>query len=97
MKKCSKCGIEKDESDFFFKNKEKNHLHSMCKICKRELDREIYRENKHDRKTKVRKTAKETIEKVKFFFKEYKKNSKCSICGDERWYVLDFHHIKSLY
>ena len=24
MKKCSKCEIEKDESNFFFKNKEKN-------------------------------------------------------------------------
>jgi hypothetical protein len=22
-----------------------------------------------------------------------KKHSKCAICGDTRWYVLDFHHI----
>jgi hypothetical protein len=34
MKKCGRCLIEKDESEFFFKNKEKNILHSMCKECK---------------------------------------------------------------
>lgn len=92
MKKCSKCEIEKDESNFFFKNKEKNILHSMCKDCKRELDRRIYHENKNDRKTKIRNTAKETNKRVRDYFKEYKKKCKCVICGDDRWYVLDFHH-----
>ena len=92
MKKCSKCGIEKEECEFFFKNKEKNILHTCCKTCKRELDRKMYHDDKHDRKKKIRKRANKINEQVKEFYKEYKKKSKCSICGDDRWYVLDFHH-----
>jgi hypothetical protein len=94
MKTCSKCKTEKEESEFFFKNKKKNILHSCCKECKREIDRISYNENKNDRKNKVRKLANETIIKVRKFFIEYKKTKKCEICGESRWYVLDFHHIK---
>ena len=94
MKKCGRCLIEKDESEFFFKNKEKNILHSMCKECKRQLDRDSYSQNKNDRKTKIRKTALKTNKEVKEFLFDYKKKCKCSICGDKRWYVLDFHHIR---
>jgi hypothetical protein len=94
MKICSKCKNEKEESEFFFKNKEKNILHSCCKECKREIDKISYNENKNNRKVKVRKLANENIIKVRNFFVEYKKTKKCEICGESRWYVLDFHHIK---
>jgi hypothetical protein len=94
MKKCGKCGIEKENTEFFFKNKEKNTLHSICKECKRTLDRESYSQNKNDRKSKIRKNALKTNKEVKQFLLDYKKSCECSICGDKRWYVLDFHHIK---
>lgn len=93
MKKCGKCNVEKDETEFFFKNKEKNILHSMCKDCKRKLDKESYSQNKNDRKTKIRKNALKNNKKVKLFLVNYKKKCECSICGDKRWYVLDFHHL----
>jgi len=94
MKICSKCKNEKEEGEFFFKNKEKNILHSCCKECKREIDRTSYSENKNDRKIKVRKLANENIIKNRNFFIEYKKTKVCDICGESRWYVLDFHHLK---
>lgn len=31
MKACSKCGKIKEDSEFFWKNKEKGVLHSYCK------------------------------------------------------------------
>ena len=31
--------------------------------------------------------------KLKNYINELKQNSKCSKCGDKRWYVLDFHHL----
>ena len=70
MKKCSKCQIEKEECEFFFKNKEKNILHSTCKECKRALDRESYSQNKNDRKSKIRKNALKTNKEVKQFLRE---------------------------
>lgn len=93
MKKCSKCGLEKNECDFFFKNKEKNILHSICKDCKRGLDRDSYKNNSKNRKTKIRKNALKNKEIVKNYLIEYKKNVECVMCGEKRWYVIDFHHI----
>src|ERR1700676_2726655 len=33
MKRCSKCGVEKNESLFYFRNKKKSILRSACKEC----------------------------------------------------------------
>ncbi len=95
MKKCSSCGLTKEKSEFFFKNKEKNILQSICKECKREVDRKSYSENRNNRKLKIRQGAKRTKNKVREFYFEYKKNCECSVCGEKRWYVLDFHHLEN--
>jgi hypothetical protein len=94
MKKCGKCFIEKDECEFFFKNKEKNILHSMCKECKRDLDKESYSQNKNNRKVKIRKNTDKNYQIIRQFLIDYKKTCKCSVCGENRWYVIDFHHLK---
>lgn len=94
MKECSKCKKLKDESEFFFKCKEKNIHHSYCKDCKRELDKKIYSENKNDRKNKVRIAAKKKTDFLKRFVKRLKMLGRCKKCSDNRWYVLDFHHMK---
>jgi hypothetical protein len=93
MKKCSKCGIEKDECEFFFKNKNKNLLHTTCKVCKREIDRLSYLNNNNNRKIKIKEQRVINRGLSKDYIKNLKQNSKCSKCGDERWYVLDFHHL----
>jgi len=64
----------KEESEFFFKNKEKNILHSMCKECKRKLDNKSYSENRNNRKLKIREGAKRTKNKIREFYIEYKKS-----------------------
>jgi formate dehydrogenase assembly factor FdhD len=92
MKKCSKCGIEKDECEFFFRNKNKNILHTTCKMCKREIDRNSYSNNSNNRKIKIKERRKVNKDLSKNYIRELKQNSKCSKCGEERWYVLDFHH-----
>jgi len=93
MKKCSKCNIEKDLSEFFFKNKEKGILHACCKECKRDLDRKSYHNNS-ERKQKIRKRANEQKKYILEYIRRVKSISSCNMCGDKRWYVLDFHHIK---
>jgi len=37
--------------------------------------------------------SKKRREKIKELYIEYKKTLKCEVCGENRWYCLDFHHI----
>lgn len=92
MKKCCKCGIEKDVTEFFFKNKKKGLLHTTCKSCKRTIDRDAYSENRYNRKQKIRETSTNNKLKLKEYVNEIKQNSECQKCGEKKWYVLDFHH-----
>ena len=47
MKRCSKCGLEKEESKFY-KDKNKNYsLRSQCKICELKLNKEYKSKNKN--------------------------------------------------
>lgn len=92
MKKCTKCNIPKLESDFSFKNKEKNIRQSRCKSCQKEMDSNLYK-NSSTRKIKIRNTSKKKYIESKEFIDRYKKLLKCTKCGDKRHYVLDFHHL----
>ena len=93
MRKCTKCEKEKTESEFFFKNKATGRLHSYCKDCKRELDRNAYKIPGNKRAEKIRINAIESIKRAKKFIRDIKQKSCCKKCGDGRWYVLDFHHL----
>jgi hypothetical protein len=95
MKTCIKCGEIKDLSEFNFRNKEKGKYNCNCKECKRKIDNELYRSNHTDRKSKIRINSKDKISKNRSIVNDIKTNSKCYLCGDERHYVLDFHHIVS--
>jgi len=44
LKKCSKCGIEKDESEFHKKKAAKDGLTSICKSCAKEMGK-LYRKD----------------------------------------------------
>lgn len=93
MKICSKCGKLKEDSEFFWKNKEKGILHSYCKECKRELDRMSYSSNSHNRRERIRERQKRVQIELKEYVTELKKTLCCTICGESRWYTLDFHHL----
>lgn len=95
MKECNKCHIVKESTEFSFRNKTKDILQPYCKECKKEIDRELYISNHSNRKSKIRNRQNEVQTNLKEFLMSIKKNSKCIICGDNRWWVLDFHHIKN--
>lgn len=46
MKKCSKCKIEKNESEFNLNNKEKLRLYLWCRSCQKQYNKEWYSKNK---------------------------------------------------
>ncbi len=93
MKKCTMCQEDKELTEFFIRSSRLGRLHSCCKDCKREIDRKAYSENKHDRKQRIRDVAKALHEWSKEFINRVRRRSKCEKCGEDRFYVLDFHHV----
>lgn len=94
MKECNRCHIVKEDSEFAFRNKAKGKLQPYCKECKREIDKELYTSNHSDRKRKIRNRQNKVQTNLKELLTDIKKKSKCTICGESRWWVLDFHHIR---
>lgn len=89
MKKyCKFCDTSKDIEEFHKNPRKKDGLADRCKLCRKEYHKEHYNRNK---KVYIDK-ASEYRRVVNKWFEDYKKDLKCEICGEERWWVLDFHH-----
>lgn len=90
MKTCTKCGFDKNESEFHRKTKKR--LHSICKDCKKDYDRGWYKTNER-RRNLLRKRAEERrIRNIKFI-REYKLSKGCKRCGyNNSYFALEFHH-----
>lgn len=70
----------------------------ICKVCKQSkpLDDFYFTKGKIGQKTCkecVRKREREKHSRHKDILNDYKKQLSCRKCGDNRHYVLDFHHI----
>ncbi len=91
---CRKCNTPKDEKEFSWKRKKENERHSVCKTCKKEVDNLYYLSSKK-RRTKIRKTAATKYGFLRDYVQRLKKFGCCKKCSDNRWYVLDFHHLSN--
>jgi len=90
MKICSQCNIEKDET-YFYKNK-KYGLFPYCKLCaKKKYAEKHYQDNKQLYKERTLKRHKQ----LRDDWIEFKKQFSCSICGESRYWCIDFHHVDS--
>lgn len=88
---CTKCHKTKSIDEFAFRDKKKNIRRKTCKVCQRKYDNAAYKNNKKRRKDIKENKRKRKLEKSQYI-QYIKENNKCKICGDSRWYVLDFHH-----
>lgn len=87
MKRCSRCGGFKAEDEFYKDKRSKDGLTSECKSCNYKYSK-AYKQRTKD---KQREYVKKNQIKKKAELYEYKKC--CAKCGEERLYVIDFHHI----
>jgi len=90
-KRCPRCKKTLSVDKFAQNRRRKDGLQSRCKKCDCEYKAEKYQENKELFKSRAKKRRRENRQ----WFITYKQSLKCSKCGDERWYVLDFHHRKN--
>lgn len=86
IKKCNKCGIEKELIQF---NRKNNGYQSFCKECNSTYLKQHYVNNK---KYYINKNNKRKYV-ISNWFKKFKSTLKCEICGENDIACLDFHHI----
>lgn len=94
MRKCTTCNLEKEDTEFFFRNKKKGIQHHQCKSCKRVLDNKHYK-NSSIRRGNIRITAKQIVQRNRDFVNRIKRIAKCTNCGyNKSIYALEFHHTR---
>jgi hypothetical protein len=89
MKKCSKCGLEKENLEFNKHSNSTDNLTSWCKVCIRNSSNKHYINNKEkysSKQEKIRKEKREWLNKIK-------STLKCEQCGENHIATLDFHHV----
>ena len=87
-KLCTKCGQVKPVSEFGLNKSKKDGLQSHCKECVKAYKKKHYEENKQyylDKAKAYRQTCRENLN-------NYKSSLVCTKCGENRWWLLDFHH-----
>ncbi len=76
MQKCTRCDLEKDESEF--NGRSDNPRIDMCKKCRKADGRRVYRQKKRNENAKIVQGIRE--------------ESGCVRCGIKDGRVLQFHH-----
>ena len=75
MKKCSKCGIEKELTEFGKYKRSKDGLKPHCKICRREESKKYRESNKDKIKKQAKKYRESNKDKIKESQKEWRENN----------------------
>ena len=92
--RCARCGLDKDESEFAWRFKEKGIYQPVCRSCRSEQNASWYDLHKEEQKKRSRDHKKDAIEEAQRYVYEFLSNSVCASCGEYDFAVLTFHHIK---
>lgn len=88
MKTCTKCLVSKDESQFDKKKRNSDGIRSDCKQCRK-------RERKENYNPQTNQASKVKLaEKNQAYIKAYLETHPCVDCGEARWQVLEFDHVR---
>lgn len=92
MKTCPKCKIEKELVNFGNNKNTKDGKQRICKECTKKEQISCYNKDK----SKYSERTKKQINKCKDFVDNYKKQNICKKCNENRYWLLDFHHLDPL-
>jgi len=85
---CSKCKLPKELDEFGNNKTKKDGLQNSCKSCIREEQIKCYNKDKNKYFIRIKNQQQRTSN----FVDEYRKNNPCCKCGENRFWLLDFHH-----
>jgi len=88
-KKCSSCKLDlpANKENFNYRY-DRGKLKGICKKCQSDYKKKHYEDNKKEYMQKSFKYKQD----FKLWFTEIKNKLKCSLCNEDRYWVLDFHH-----
>jgi hypothetical protein len=93
MKKiCGKCKVEKLESEFHFRNKNKGTRKIWCKACNKSYDAKWYKSRSKEWKEEKLRKHREVRHNNRKFLWEYLKQNPCVDCGESHPILLEFDH-----
>lgn len=92
---CSKCGIEKDISEFRVRNRFTQRRQSYCIDCGSEMGKDWYQRNKEYQKANARKHTTIYRDAIRNYLHNYLLSHPCVSCGECDPVVLEFHHLHS--
>ena len=91
MKKCTKCKVDKEITEFSKDKRRKDGLYSSCKLCNKEYhkehNKEYYKKNKDKIKEYYKKNKDKINENKKEYDKEYYKENKDKIIERQKEYI----------
>jgi hypothetical protein len=93
MKKCTKCQLTKNKSEFHNRTDSKDGLSSWCKSCAIIKAKESYKNNIHNRKEAAQISSKIYRTKLLDILNKIKSQNKCCVCNESTPVCLDFHHL----
>lgn len=88
-KVCSKCGEEKEDSEFYKDKSVKSGLKSSCKECDRKRAREMHAKNPSIVRSRALKWRNNNIEKARENYRLYKENNKEKELERSRKYYIE--------
>lgn len=98
MKTCTRCKVEKPESEYFVRDKTTGRLHAQCKQCYQEHRQTYHSEHYKKYRGTYLERAKLRREKLRDDFHEklfrYLSKKSCEVCGEADMRVLEFDHLK---
>ncbi|MEN3273201.1 MAG: bifunctional UDP-N-acetylglucosamine pyrophosphorylase / glucosamine-phosphate N-acetyltransferase [Actinomycetota bacterium] len=94
LKRCSRCGEEKDESEF--NRKTRGRLQPNCRACNSEYLKQHYRDNTAYYKAKAKRIKGETVRANQLRIHAYYLEHPCVDCGESDPIVLQFDHVRGV-
>lgn len=97
MKTCSKCGLEKNESEYYVKDSKSNRLHAHCKSCYREHRKTFYAKHyvmygdSYRERARLRRAAARNEFRNKML--GYLEGKSCVICGENDIRTFELDHL----
>lgn len=92
MKKCYKCNLFKENLSFAKHSKRSDGLQSVCRDCKKLMDKTYYKSHTSQMKEQIKKAQKKRIERIQDKLFQYLSLHPCVDCGEKDIVVLEFDH-----